>query len=87
MTAGEWTDRLCARLHAAVADAIPAGLGAWEGAWEMVTPAHDRLRDELRLIERGEGDKAKAIHLAEELIAEWRRAGMRWTAMKRQGAA
>jgi hypothetical protein len=80
MTRTHWTDLVCTRLSAAIASETPAGLGAWEPAWEMVAEPSAALLAELDRYEREGGDRQATRQLGLDVLAGWRRAAMRWRA-------
>jgi hypothetical protein len=76
----EWCEWVCRRLHAAIAQETPEGLGAWDPAWDVVEQPSRALLEELEQVERGQGDRERVKRLGVDLLAAWRRAGVRWTA-------
>jgi hypothetical protein len=80
-----WSDALCRSLHQTVARTTPAGIGTWEGAWEMVEHPSKRLLEILARWEEGgrPEDKAAASEAAERVLGAWTRAGREWARLQR----
>lgn len=79
-----WSDDLCHRLHAGIAQQSPPGLGPWPKAWEIVEEPSKRLLDLLGDWERtgNEADQRAAIVAAEDVALAWERAAFAWQAAR-----
>lgn len=78
MTDREWGEHLCQRLVAAIGREVPPEVWRWDRAQRMVEEAEGALDEEIRRLNRGHGDRQRAIRLGLEVLAAWRAAVQEW---------
>lgn len=79
-------ERIAGRLCAAIARETPAGLGAWEPAWEIVEAPSAAFLEELALVEAGAGDRDRLVERGVEVLEAWKRAAAEWRAEPERAA-
>lgn len=88
MTRAEIATEVCRRVAKAVEEAVPAGLGRWGPAWDLVADPSDAFLDALADYQAaGSGEAEERVQrTANELVAAWREAGRQYREVGSPGA-
>ncbi|MCH8479695.1 MAG: hypothetical protein LAT56_17415 [Wenzhouxiangella sp.] len=80
---------ICERLSRRIGEVVPAELGRWDEAWDIVRGPSNVFLDALTAyLEHDTPESRAAIqHAADELVRAWRRAGEVWEARGRPTSA
>lgn len=74
----QWTEMVAQRLATAIGEDMPAGIGVWPRAWELVEAPSRALLAEMASLERGDGDRERVVRAGVEVREAWQAAAREW---------